>query len=116
MTNEVTHAHYGTPCSDPTCSVMKKSGPARYICKFCGGRVVAQVCESCGQSRLRARPSLLNQAEVRRRLIQCAGDNRFYWRSVKARVSQATLDKIEAGVEADIRNIAEKLPSKGMTI
>lgn len=59
---------------------------------------------------------LINRAEVRRKLIQQAQDTRFYWRQFQPRVSEATLDKIEASVSAHIRSIVEKLPSAGKTI
>ena len=59
---------------------------------------------------------LINRPEVRRRLIQHAQDTRYYWRTVKARVSKDRLDMIEAAVSAQIRSIVEKLPSTGKTI
>ena len=60
--------------------------------------------------------SLINRAEVRRKLIMQAQDIRYYWKQFQPRVSKATLDKIEANVSAHIRSIVEKLPSKGKTI
>lgn len=60
--------------------------------------------------------SLINRAEVRRKLIQQAQDTRFYWKQFEPRVSEDTLAKIEASVSAHIRSIVERLPSKGKTI
>ncbi len=62
------------------------------------------------------RRSLINRAEVKRKLVQQAQDTRFYWKQFEPRVSSATLDKIEAAVSAHIRSIVEGLPSAGKTI
>jgi hypothetical protein len=59
---------------------------------------------------------IINRAAVRAKLIEHAEDTRFYWRQFKPRVSEATLDKIEAAVSAHIRSIVDRLPSKGKTI
>jgi hypothetical protein len=63
-------------------------------------------------------PSLLNKAEVKRRLIQHAKDTRSYWNGqlFEPGVRKETLDTIEANVSAHIRSIVEKLPSKGKRI
>jgi hypothetical protein len=63
--------------------------------------------------------SLINRAECRRKLIQWAQGSRYYWGQVVGdgvRVSEATLDNLEALVDAKIRDIVAKLPSKGKTI
>jgi hypothetical protein len=62
------------------------------------------------------RSSLLNRAEVRRRLIQCAQDTRYYWQSIEPRVSASRLDEAEALLDAWIRRTVQGLPSKGRTI
>ena len=59
---------------------------------------------------------LINRAAVKSKLIEHAQDTRYYWKQFDPRVSGATLDKIEALVGAAIRDIVQKLPSKGQTI
>jgi hypothetical protein len=61
--------------------------------------------------------SLINRAEFRRRLIQHAQDERYYWRTIKnPRVSEARLQDAEAVMSAWIRSTVAGLPSKGKTI
>lgn len=57
--------------------------------------------------------SVLNKAEVKRRLLQFAKDTRSH---KFTRVSAATLDELEGWVETWIRRHVEFLPSKGVTI
>jgi hypothetical protein len=60
--------------------------------------------------------SLINRAEVKRRLIQEARDGRCYWKLFEPRVSKETLALIERATLSAIRNHVSKLPSKGKTI
>jgi hypothetical protein len=60
--------------------------------------------------------SLINRAEVRRKLIQQARDTRYYFQTFTPRVSEATLEKLEAIIGAEIRSIVERAPSKGKTL
>ena len=57
--------------------------------------------------------SVINRAEVKRRLLQFAKDTRAH---KFTRVSEATLNDFEAAVEARIRHHVSSLPSKGQTI
>jgi hypothetical protein len=57
--------------------------------------------------------SVINRAEVRRRHLQLAADTRHH---KFTRVSQQTLDDIEASVEAMIRHNVRSAPSRGQTL
>ncbi len=60
--------------------------------------------------------TLINHAEVRRRLVQEARDGRWYWQQFEPRVSAETYAIIERAALDAIRNHVSKLPSKGKTI
>ena len=60
--------------------------------------------------------SLINRAECKRKLIQQAHDTRYYFQTFTPRVSETTLNNIEAAVSAHIRSIVERAPSKGKTL
>jgi hypothetical protein len=60
--------------------------------------------------------SLINRAEVRRKLIQEARDNRYHWKLFEPRVSEATLAKIERATLDAVRNHIWQLQAKGKTI
>lgn len=65
-------------------------------------------------SKIERSPSVINRALVRRKLLQCATDTRPHLG--KKRVSEDTLNQIEAMVEAWIRRTIADAPSKGVTL
>lgn len=61
--------------------------------------------------------SLINRTEVRRRLIERAKADRYYFQSIdNLRVSELTLECLEARLDAFIRAHVAGLPSKGKTL
>lgn len=69
------------------------------------------------KEKLTKQSSIINRAELRRKLIQHAQDTRYWWKVIEnPRVSEATLDQGEAVLSAWVRSWVERLPSKGKTI
>lgn len=66
-----------------------------------------------GPKKTRAQASVINRTEVRRRILQFAKDTRHH---PFKRVSAETLQGIEAMVEARIRDLVGRAPSKGATL
>jgi hypothetical protein len=79
-------------------------------------RPANEVAEDIARDDAARTSSLINRAEVRRKLIQEARDARYYWKQFEPRVSEATLALIERATLDAIRNHVSKLPSKGKTI
>jgi histone H3/H4 len=57
--------------------------------------------------------SVINRAEVKRRILRYAKDKRYH---PFTRVSRDTLDRIAASVQVAIVHLVESAPSKGKTL
>lgn len=64
----------------------------------------------------RRRPSLINKAELRRRMTQYAKDKKYHFQLHGCSIKSSTISEAEAVVEAWMRKKVGDAPSKGVMI